>query len=80
MFELIPQDWAKRRTHIKREKPVAIQVFDYKQINNHFCTIIVHFEDGSSKELLSRVVQNHITKTWVVDGMEYSVRVTYNGD
>jgi len=75
MYELIAQDWAKRRTHTKREKPVAVQVLDFKKVKNHFCTLTVYFEDGSSKDLLSRVVQNHITKSWVIDGMEYSVRV-----
>lgn len=39
------------------------------------CTMIVQYDDGSERKLISRVVQNHITKQWVVDGMHEALNV-----
>ena len=75
MFKLIEKDWFKRRLSKRPQVPCKVEVFDFKKEKNHFCTLTVHFEDGTSKNLYSRVIQNHITKDWVVDGMEFAVRL-----
>jgi hypothetical protein len=74
-FEIIEKSWFKRRTPRPEPKPVSVEIPDYKQERNHFCDMHVTYDDGSTKTLLSRVVQNHIKKHWIVDGMEVSVLV-----
>ena len=69
------KSWFKRRTPRPEPKPVKVEIPDYKQIKNHFCNMYVTYDDGSTKRLLSRVVQNHIKKHWIVDGMEVSALV-----
>jgi len=76
-FEIIEKSWFKRRTPRPEPKAVSVDIPDYKQEKNHFCKMYVTYDDGSSKTLLARVVQNHIKKHWIVDGMEVSVLVVY---
>lgn len=72
------RDWFKRRTPKPKPKAISIEVENFKLESNHFCTMIVTYDDGVVKRYISRVVQNHITKEWAVDGMHEAARVLVN--
>ena len=71
------KSWYKRRTPTPEPKAIKVEVPDYKQIKNHFCKMHITYDDGLTEVLLGRVLQNHIKKHWIVDGMKVSVLVTH---
>lgn len=74
-FEIIHKDWAKRRKPTTEPNPVSVTIPDFKYVKHHTCTMEVTYDDGQVKSYLSRVLQNHITKEWKVDGMHVAVKV-----
>lgn len=74
-FEIIPKNWAKRRKPIKTPQATCVEIPDFELVANHFCNMHVTYDDGSQKVFFSRVIQNHITHQWTVDGMHVSVKV-----
>jgi hypothetical protein len=77
-FEVINKNWSMRRKPTAEPKPISITIPDFKCIKNHTCTMNVTYDDGQVKQYYSRVLQNHITKEWKVDGMHVAVKVTTN--
>lgn len=74
--EIIHKDWYKRRpADINTNKPVSATVTDFEFTHNHFCTLIVTYEDKTTKSLLARVLYNSIKDSWAVDGMEVAVKI-----
>lgn len=75
-LEIIPKDWHKRRSaDLIKVYPVSATVEGFEYVHNHFCTLIIEYNDKSTKRLLSRVLYNNIKGTWAIDGMEVAVRV-----
>ena len=74
-FEIIPKDWAKRRKPTPTPQPVSVTIPDFECKEQHFCTMQVVFDDGSEQSFYSRVIRNHITGQWTVDGMHVAVKV-----
>lgn len=79
-FELIPKNWAKRRRVKPEPQPVSVEIADFKLIEQHFCNMVVHYDDGSQQTYYSRVLRNAITGQWTVDGMHVAVRVILKED
>lgn len=75
MFKVIELDWQKRRMPGTKKKVKTFEVNNFKKERNHFCEIVLTYEDGTTKELVSRVVQNPVNGSWVVDGMHFAVRL-----
>ncbi|MCP3428858.1 gamma-glutamylcyclotransferase family protein [Opacimonas viscosa] len=76
-FEIIAKSWAKRRRFTQLPKPVHVQIPDFKLKENFYCNMIVQYDDGNEKEYFSRVLRNHITGQWTVDGMHVAVKVIF---
>lgn len=76
-FEIIAKSWAKRRRFTQLPKPVHVQIPDFKLKENFYCNMIVQYDDGNEKEYFSRVIRNHITGQWTVDGMHVAVKVIF---
>lgn len=74
-FEIIPKDWAKRRKPTPTPQPVEVAIPDFECKEQHFCTMQVLYDDGSEQAFYSRVIKNHITGQWTVDGMHVAVKV-----
>lgn len=75
-FKIIEKDWFKRRTPAaKQVKVKEVSIPDYKQEHNHFCDMLVEYEDGSREKYIARVVYNEYNDYWTVDGMHVAVRV-----
>ena len=74
-FEIIPKDWAKRRKAKAEATPIKVSIPDFELKQQHFCNMQVQYADGSQKTLFSRVLKNHITGQWTVDGMHVAVKV-----
>lgn len=74
-IEIIERSWFKRRLPKQEPKAVLVELVNYRQEDNHFCTMIVTFDDGNVKQLIGRVIQNKIKGHWTVDGMEVAVLV-----
>lgn len=74
-FEVIPKDWAKRRKPTLEAKPISANIPDFELKEQHFCNMNVQYDDGSEKTFYSRVIKNHITGQWTVDGMHVAVKV-----
>lgn len=74
-IEIIERSWFKRRLPKPEPKATSVELIDYRQEDNHFCTMIVSFDDGTTKSLIGRVIQNKIKGHWTVDGMEVAVIV-----
>lgn len=74
-FEIIAKSWAKRRRFTPLPKPVHVQIPDFRLKENSYCNMIVKYDDGTGRELFSRVIRNHITGQWTVDGMHVAVKV-----
>lgn len=74
-FEIIPKDWAKRRKPSLQPKVIQVNIPDFLCKEQHFCNMEVRFDDGSEKKFFSRVIKNHITGQWTVDGMHVAVKV-----
>ncbi len=76
-FTIIKKDWYKRRQPIGRQAyPVSVSIADYQATHNHFCNMIVHYNDDSEKSLIARVIYNKLKEQWTVDGMEVAVIVS----
>lgn len=56
---------------------MSVEVPDFKKEHNHFCNMYVKYSDDTEVVLRSRVLQNLVTKNWVVDGMKVLVDVTW---
>lgn len=74
-FEIIPKSWAKRRRFVPEPKPVNVVIDDFRLRDNSYCNMVVEYDDGSERELLSRVIYNELNGEWKVDGMHVAVRV-----
>ena len=74
-FEVIPKSWAKRRSAVAEPVPISIEIPDFELKEQHFCNMHVTFDDGNKQSFYSRVLCNHITKQWTVDGMQVAVKV-----
>ena len=75
-FVIIEKDWYKRRSpNTSLATPIHVEIPDYQALANHMCQMKVTYSDHSHKTLISRVLQNQITKEWTVDGMEVAVKV-----
>ena len=75
-FVIIEKDWYKRRSpNTNLVIPIHVEIPDYQPLANHMCEMSVTYSDNSHKTLISRVLQNQITKAWTVDGMEVAVKV-----
>lgn len=75
-YQIIEKDWYKRRKpDTSNALPLTVKIPNFVKLANHMCKMEVTFDDGSTKELIARVIQNRITKQWTVDGMEVAVRV-----
>lgn len=37
--------------------------------------MVVTYEDGEVKTYISRVIQNHITEKWFLDGMSVAIEI-----
>lgn len=61
--------WCKRRPHDTPPTVQSIQLFDYNQQHNLFCTMIVTYTTGQVVELIGRVLLNSITGSWSVNGV-----------
>ena len=77
-FEIIPKNWSMRRKPVAEPSPISVSIPDFKCIKNYHCTMEVTYDDGQVKHYFSRVLQNHITKEWKVDGMHVAVKVSIN--
>lgn len=75
-FEIIAKDWYKRRRpNDKVAIPISVNIPDFQPIKNHICNMEVHYDDGTSKTLIARVIYNQLNDYWTVDGMEVAVKV-----
>lgn len=74
-FEIIPKSWEKRRKPTKQPQPVSVEIPDFVLKEQHFCNMRVIFDDYSERTFYSRVLCNHLTKQWTVDGMHVAVKV-----
>lgn len=78
-FQIIAKDWYKRRRPDEgKVVPISVEIPDYQPIANHMCKMHVTFSDGTTKQLISRVIFNKLTQQWTVDGMEVAVKVIPN--
>tara|TARA_B100000700_G_scaffold331796_1_gene468923 strand:+ start:30338 stop:30598 length:261 start_codon:yes stop_codon:yes gene_type:complete len=69
------RDWQKRRDVQKNEK-MSVKDFsidDLKKEKNHICYTTVIYEDNSKERLVSRVVENQITKELKIDAMKFTL-------
>ena len=71
----MPRDWYKRRTPTQERKPTAVIISNFKKEQNFICEMSVTYDDGSTQELKARVLQNHVTKHWAVDGMHVAAKL-----
>ena len=78
-FEIIPKNWSMRRKPTQEPKPISVTIPDFKCIKNHSCTMHVTYDNNEVKRYFSRVLQNHITQEWKVDGMHVAVKVIFKG-
>lgn len=69
------RDWQKRREVAKDEKinVIDFMIDDLQKEKNHFCYTTVTYENGQSEKLLSRVVENQITKEIKIDAMKFTL-------
>lgn len=74
-IEIIELSWCKRRAPDKKVKIINVGIIGYEQIHNHFCRMIVDYEDGTQKNLISRVLYNKMKDHWIIDGMHVAVKV-----
>lgn len=74
-FEIIHKSWTKRRKDKKEPIPLSVEIPDFELAEQHFCNMQVSFDDGSQQTFFARVLRNHITKQWTVDGMHVAVKV-----
>jgi hypothetical protein len=76
-FEIIRKSWAKRRKSAIEPLAVSVTIPDFKLEEQHFCNMLVSYDDGSQQTFFARVLRNHITNQWTVDGMHVAVRVLF---
>ena len=74
-FEIIPKNWSKRRRFVPEPKPINVIIDDFSLRDNSYCNMHVEYDDGSHRDLLSRVIHNPHTDEWKVDGMHVAVKV-----
>lgn len=74
-FEIIHKDWTKRRKPTAQAKPLSVSIPNFKLLEQHFCNMEVEYDDGTITTYYSRVLKNHITGQWTVDGMHVAVKV-----
>ncbi|MBE1286140.1 MAG: hypothetical protein GJ671_00240 [Alteromonadaceae bacterium] len=74
-FEIIQKSWSKRRRFAPEPKPLNVIIDDFRLRDNSYCTMHVEYDDGSNRELLSRVIHNPNTGEWKLDGMHVAVKV-----
>lgn len=76
-FELMPQDWYKRRSKVKEDSYITqVSVRGFKKIENSNCLMQVTYEDGTQIELGSIIQHNELADRWTVHGLnEHGVSV-----
>lgn len=76
-FELMPQDWYKRRDKVKEDSYITqLSVRGFRKIENSNCLMQVTYEDGTQIELGSIVQHNVGADRWTVHGLnEHGVSV-----
>jgi len=58
-FELMPQDWYKRRTPKEKRRDVDVFSIDgFEKKDGHFCTMYVTFTNGEFEKMNARVCIN----------------------
>lgn len=68
-YEVRQLSWSKRRNHNTQESEVLdIELINFKKEDNHFCTMIVDYENEKI-ELNARVLYNDRQNYWVVAGI-----------
>tara|TARA_Y100001960_G_scaffold194919_1_gene204067 strand:- start:26448 stop:26756 length:309 start_codon:yes stop_codon:yes gene_type:complete len=67
-YEIMQLSWSKRRPLDKEKKVLNLQVENFKKEINHFCTMIVEFED-ETVTLKGRVTYNDIKHYWTICGI-----------
>lgn len=76
-FEVMPMSWVKRRPLTDVPPSVtSVEVIGFKQINNHCCTLIAAYDDGTVCELSARV---SYSCTYGTDGTHHNERWTVSG-
>ncbi|WP_444995909.1 hypothetical protein [Aliikangiella sp. IMCC44359] len=74
-YEIITKSWSKRRKIDDEEVIKDIQLIDFKKEHNHFCKMLVIYQNKTEKILLARVIYNEIKQHWSVDGMSVAIRL-----
>ena len=67
------RDWYKRRQPNKSNLVVSVKLENFKKIHQHPCVLIVTYQDGTIKNLISRVLYSSFKNRWAIDGMHESV-------
>ena len=75
-YQVITKSWSKRRPVDSSKEVQSIQFIEFKKQHNHFCKMLVEYQNGAQETLISRVIFNEIKKHWTVDGMKVAVRLT----
>lgn len=66
-FELMPQDWYKRREKFLGEPAITnIEVIDFNKVENSRCKMIVSYDDNTKIELGAWI---QYTNKWTVHGI-----------
>lgn len=68
--QLMTLSWAKRRKLDNKRHVAVVKLHGFERQKYSFCDMEVTFEDGEILTLRSQVTQNHITKTWTVNGLD----------
>ena len=74
-YKIIPKSWSKRRKLDTPREVKTIEFIDFIKQHNHFCKMVVGYQDGSEETLISRVVHNEIKDHWTIDGMSVCVQL-----
>ncbi|MBO9488896.1 hypothetical protein J7384_00810 [Endozoicomonas sp. G2_1] len=68
-YNIRKMDWAKRRPSDEKPTIIDVEVENLKPEHNHFCQMIVTYQNGDQQTLFSRVLYNEKTGKWSLDGM-----------
>lgn len=71
-YNVINVHWCKRRPHDIPPTVDTVELINYKQEHNAFCTMNVQYTNGQSVSLIGRVLFNDINKNWSINGVNSS--------
>lgn len=73
--EIIEKSWYKRRLPTDEPKAISVELDGFEYVTDHFCKMIVTYDDNKTETLIARVIFNKLTQQWAVDGMKVAVRI-----